>query len=102
MFTLPFFSIGLILGVVPGLLYGLYGGDEEFCKFHPKYTAFLHQLHHWQIGLAIFALSIILQNPFIEGVGVSMFSEDAIFHVYAYYFKRKIEEVKLPEESLKI
>lgn len=81
------FGTGMILGVIPAVVWARKGGDENICM--GKFTKYLKPIHHWHIGILIFIFGALLNQPFIMGWGVSTYLDDMLFHSYENYFKRK-------------
>lgn len=44
-------TLGMILGVLPGVMWGSVGGDEVFGQMYPHLRKFFRFIHHWEIGL---------------------------------------------------
>jgi hypothetical protein len=91
------FVIGMIIGVIPPYLWGKNGGDEGLLTDNKHIKSFLKSIHHWHIGLVmIFCcfISYMCMYPtsihaFFLGWGITTFLDDALFHSYSNYFKRK-------------
>lgn len=92
LFELFLFSVGIILGVIPCLCYGKYGGDEKFCDTHPHLKRILKYVHHAYIGVFIVFLGLLFPFPInilMFGWGTSTAMDDLMFHNFENYFERK-------------
>ena len=86
------YSIGMIVGLIPPFMWGKVGGDESLIAAHKRLSKMLKAIHHWQIGLVIIFLGLLLPYPFsilIYGWGVSTTIDDLLFHSFENYFSRK-------------
>jgi len=79
------FAFGIVVGIVPCLIWGKLGGDDAFRDDHPDMSKILKFVHHWQIGLIIMGIGIIT-NPFILGWGTGTTIDDLLFHSMEDYF----------------
>ena len=89
------FAFGLTVGIFPAYLYGRFGGDDAFEVAHPNLKQLLHWVHHWWLGL-IMMLTIYLASlhvftalEFPLGFSTGVTLDDAVFHSFCNYFKRK-------------
>lgn len=92
------YTIGIILGIVPALLYGRIGGDEAILAKRPGLMLLLHYVHHWMLGTAIVLLGCLLYYytptallEFVIGLGTGMAMDDLLFHSFDSYFQRKVK-----------
>ncbi len=92
------YTFGIILGIIPALLYGRIGGDESILAKRPGLMRLLHYVHHWMLGLAIVLIGCLLYyyDPsstleFVIGVGTGMTIDDLLFHSFENYFQRKVK-----------
>lgn len=89
---LVIFSFGVVFGLIPPILYGKIGGDEEFEKHFPELKSFLHTIHHAYFGLMLIIFSTVAMVPyryFILGWGLATMVDDLLFHSFSNYFERK-------------
>lgn len=84
--NLTLYSIGIICGIFPCLLWGRMGGDEGIHIQVLKPA--LKLIHHAHIG-AIIMLIGAFTNPFILGWGTGTTLDDLLFHSFENYFMRK-------------
>lgn len=95
MITLPdlfIFSISFICGIVPCLLWGKIGGDEDIIGEHPEWTGTIKFIHHWWIGIIIIFLGLLIPYPFntiVFGFGFGTSVDDLFFHSFESYFNKK-------------
>jgi hypothetical protein len=77
------------LGIVPGLVYNLVGGDGMFKN--ETLAKILHYIHHAEIGALISAAAFCLDNLFAFAFGLGMFMDDALYHSISAN-KRKVKK----------
>lgn len=83
------FSVGLVMGVIPCLVWAKIGGDESFSNSKTKTV--LKLIHHWQIGAVLMIIGAYT-NVFILGWGVGTTLDDLLFHSFSNYFMRRINQ----------
>lgn len=83
------FGIAIALGIIPALIWSRIGGDEYFKNRNPIIIRLLKMIHHWEIGIVIMGLGMYLLNDFVFGLGLGTYLDDALFHSFESYFKRK-------------
>ena len=84
------FAFGLVLGVVPGLIWGRLGGDEGFRRRWPWLGWFLHLIHHAEVGVALMAVGAVFDLELLLGIGTGCALDDLLFHSFEGYFSRRV------------
>ena len=84
------FAFGLVLGVIPGVIWGRLGGDEEFGRRWPWLGRFLHLIHHAEVGIVLMAAGAVFDLEFLLGFGAGLALDDLLFHSFEVYFSRRV------------
>jgi len=89
MTCLTLFAFGVILGIIPCIVWGRLGGDETLEKEHPRLKKTLHLIHHAYFGIALMIIGALLASPLILGWGTGTALDDLLFHSFSSYFQRR-------------
>ena len=83
--SLILFGAGLVLGIIPCLIWGTLGGDEGFTN--NRIRPLLKLIHHWHVGVILMVIGYYT-SPLVYGWGVGTAMDDLLFHSFEKYFKR--------------
>ena len=85
---LTLFSVGLVSGIIPCMIWGSIGGDEGINI--PYLKPLLKLIHHWHLGIIIMVIGVFT-SPYVLGWGTGTALDDLLFHSFEGYFMRKEE-----------